>query len=112
MVTDEREVNARRSCSAPLKEIPEQDTHAYEVAFEACVEELRGMRNQPGGYWIAATTMRTSGPAEVIDLLRNVESERSRSAGRPTATTATRRRHHRILHLNPSTDAASLIAAG
>ncbi|MGI8700809.1 MAG: hypothetical protein ACR2JU_06330 [Nocardioidaceae bacterium] len=126
VVTDEREVNARRSCAAPLNEIPEQDTHAYEVAFDACVEELRAMRNQPGGYWIAKddpaaaaqaitgtapvaalagaallsngvsrlvhpyavaswtdllTTLRASGPAEVIDLLRNVESERSRSAG-------------------------------
>ena len=149
VVTDEREVNARRSCSAPLNEIPEQDTYAYEVAFEACVEELRAMRNQPGGYWIAKddpaaagqaitgtapvaalagaallsngvsrlvnpyavaswsdllTAMRTSGPAEVIELLRNVESERSRSAGQrqqPPPDDAT------IAYCtwNPSTDA-------
>lgn len=130
VVTDEREVNARRSCSAPLHEIPEQDTHAYEIVFEACVKELRAMRNQPGGYWIAKddpaaagqaitgtapvaalagaallsngvsrlvnpyqvaswsdllTIMRTSGPAEVIDLLRNVESGRSRSGQRQPA---------------------------
>lgn len=53
VVTDEREVEARRLCSAPLNEIPEQDTRAYKVAYETCVEELRAMRNQPGGYWIA-----------------------------------------------------------
>ncbi len=125
VVTDEREVEARRLCSAPLNEIPEQDARTYKVAYETCVEELRAMRNQPGGYWIAKddpaaaeqaitgtgpvaalagaallsngvsrlvtpyavtswpdllTTMRTSGPAEVIHLLRKVESEWSRSA--------------------------------
>jgi hypothetical protein len=37
------------------------------------------------------TTMRTSGPAEVTDLLRNLESERSQSAGqrRPPPDDAT-----------------------
>ncbi len=126
VVTDGREVDARRSCSAPLKGIPRQDRHAYEVAYARCAEALRARRNQPGGYWIAKddaaaaeqavtgtvpatalaaaallsngvsrlvdpyavaswsdllTTMRTSGPVEVLDVLRRVEGDRPQGLG-------------------------------
>ena len=50
--TDEREVTARRVCSAPLDGVP-RGTREYDRIRDSCVEALRARRNQPGGYWIA-----------------------------------------------------------
>lgn len=52
VLTDEREVEARRVCAAPLDGVP-PGTPEYERVRAACVEALRARRNQPGGYWIA-----------------------------------------------------------
>lgn len=52
VVTDEREVNARRACSAPLAGL-DRGTTEYERIRDSCIEELQARRNQPGGYWIA-----------------------------------------------------------
>jgi hypothetical protein len=52
VVTDEREVVARRVCSAPLDGVPE-GTPEYDRIRASCAEALRARRNQPGGYWIA-----------------------------------------------------------
>jgi hypothetical protein len=52
VITDEREVTAQRSCSAPLDGVP-AGTPEYDRIRDSCVEALRARRNQPGGYWIA-----------------------------------------------------------
>ncbi|MFG3712567.1 hypothetical protein [Micromonospora sp. NPDC047730] len=52
VITDEREVTARRTCSAPLDGVP-RGTPEYDRIRDSCVEALRARRNQPGGYWIA-----------------------------------------------------------
>jgi hypothetical protein len=52
VITDEREVTARRICSAPLDGIP-KGTPEYERIRDSCVMAMRSRRNQPGGYWIA-----------------------------------------------------------
>jgi hypothetical protein len=52
VVTDEREVTARRICSAPLHGVP-AGTPEYDRIRASCVEAMRVRRNQPGGYWIA-----------------------------------------------------------
>ncbi|MER7333876.1 MULTISPECIES: hypothetical protein [unclassified Micromonospora] len=52
VITDEREVTARRTCSAPLDGVP-GGTPEYDRVRDSCVEALRARRNQPGGYWIA-----------------------------------------------------------
>ncbi|MFG2058426.1 hypothetical protein ACGFI9_30820 [Micromonospora sp. NPDC048930] len=52
VITDEREVTARRICAAPLDGVP-RGTPAYDRIRDSCVEALRARRNQPGGYWIA-----------------------------------------------------------
>ncbi|WP_433280889.1 hypothetical protein [Micromonospora sp. CA-244673] len=52
VLTDEREVTARRVCSAPLEGVP-GGTPEYDRVHASCVEALRARRNQPGGYWIA-----------------------------------------------------------
>ncbi|MEU3184282.1 integrase [Streptomyces sp. NPDC006923] len=52
VITDEREVAARRVCSEPLDGIP-PGTPEYDRVRESCVQALRARRNQPGGYWIA-----------------------------------------------------------
>jgi hypothetical protein len=52
VVTDEREVTARRICSAPLDGVP-TGTPEYDRIRASCAEALRARRNQPGGYWIA-----------------------------------------------------------
>lgn len=52
VVTDEREVAARRVCSAPLVGVL-PGTPEYDRVRASCGEELRARRNQPGGYWIA-----------------------------------------------------------
>ncbi|MFG3709013.1 hypothetical protein ACGF7U_30390 [Micromonospora sp. NPDC047670] len=52
VITDEREVTARRTCSAPLDGVL-RGTAEYDRIRESCVEALRARRNRPGGYWIA-----------------------------------------------------------
>ncbi|WP_327368379.1 integrase [Streptomyces sp. NBC_01217] len=52
VITDEREVAARRICSVPLEGVPE-GTPEYDRIRDSCVKALRARRNQPGGYWIA-----------------------------------------------------------
>ncbi|MGY0006118.1 hypothetical protein [Micromonospora sp. I033] len=52
VVTDEREVTARRVCSAPLDGVP-PGTPEHDSVRASCVEALRARRNQPGGYWLA-----------------------------------------------------------
>lgn len=52
VITDEREVTARRICSASLDGVP-RGTAEYDRIRHSCIEALRARRNQPGGYWIA-----------------------------------------------------------
>jgi hypothetical protein len=52
VITDEREVATRRSCTAPLAAVV-AGTPEYERVFDSCIEALRARRNRPGGYWIA-----------------------------------------------------------
>ena len=52
VITDEREVNARRICSAPLAGLA-GGTPDYKRVRDTCIEALQARRNQPGGYWIA-----------------------------------------------------------
>ncbi|NJP31577.1 hypothetical protein HCJ94_06135 [Micromonospora sp. HSS6-12] len=52
VVTDEREVAARRICSAPLDGVP-PGTPEYDRVRAFCSQTMRARRNQPGGYWIA-----------------------------------------------------------
>lgn len=52
VITDNREVAARRDCSAPLDGIP-PGTLEYDRVRDSCAEALRARRNQVGGYWIA-----------------------------------------------------------
>lgn len=52
VITDEREVAARRICSAALHRVP-RGTPEYDRIRDSCIEALQARRNQPGGYWIA-----------------------------------------------------------
>ena len=52
VVTDEREVAARRICAEPLRGVP-RGTPEYDRIRASCSADLRARRNQPGGYWIA-----------------------------------------------------------
>ena len=52
VITDEREVKARRICTAPLAGVP-RGTPEYDRVRDSCIEALWARRNQPGGYWIA-----------------------------------------------------------
>jgi hypothetical protein len=52
VITDEREVAARRLCSAPLAGL-DRGSAEYEHVRDSCIEQLQARRNQPGGYWIA-----------------------------------------------------------
>jgi hypothetical protein len=52
IITDERELTARRISSAALDGVP-RGTPEYDRIRDSCVEALRARRNQPGGYWIA-----------------------------------------------------------
>jgi len=52
VLTDEREVAARRICSAPLDGVS-AGTPEYDRIRASCVEAMRARRNRPGGYWIA-----------------------------------------------------------
>jgi hypothetical protein len=52
VITDEREVTARRRCSAPLDGIA-RGTPQYDRIRDSCIQALQARRNQTGGYWIA-----------------------------------------------------------
>ncbi|MEU4473243.1 hypothetical protein [Micromonospora sp. NPDC023888] len=52
VITDEREVTARRDCSAPLNGVA-RGTPEYDSVRASCARALRARRNRPGGYWIA-----------------------------------------------------------
>jgi hypothetical protein len=52
VVTDEREVTARRFATAALDGVP-AGTPEYDRVRDSCIEALWARRNQPGGYWIA-----------------------------------------------------------
>jgi len=52
VVTDVREVAVRRECTARLEGL-EAGSRDHQVALDACKQEFRSRRNQPGGYWIA-----------------------------------------------------------
>lgn len=52
VVTDEREVIARRECAAPLNGVT-PGTVEYDSIRASCATALRARRNRPGGYWIA-----------------------------------------------------------
>ncbi|MEU4397556.1 hypothetical protein [Micromonospora orduensis] len=52
VITDEREVVARRHCAAPLEGVA-PGTPEYDRVRASCVTALRARRNRPGGYWIA-----------------------------------------------------------
>ncbi|MEU5671484.1 hypothetical protein ABZ749_14155 [Micromonospora sp. NPDC047753] len=52
VITDGREVIARRECSAPLEGVT-SGTPEYDRIRASCVTALRARRNQPGGYWLA-----------------------------------------------------------
>ncbi|MGV9213729.1 hypothetical protein ACTFTM_17885 [Micromonospora sp. RB23] len=52
MITDGREVVARRECAAPLAGVTPA-TPEYDLVRASCAAALRARRNQPGGYWIA-----------------------------------------------------------
>jgi len=52
VITDEREVTARRLCTAPLSGVP-MGTPEYDRVRDSCIEAIWARRNQPGGYWIA-----------------------------------------------------------
>ncbi|HTZ27827.1 MAG TPA: integrase [Streptosporangiaceae bacterium] len=62
VITDEREVTTRRVCSAPLDGIA-RGTPDYDRIRESCIQELRGRRNQHGGYWIAKDDPRAAAEA-------------------------------------------------
>ncbi len=72
VITDEREVTARRRCTAPLDGVP-AGTPEYDRIWDSCVEAFRARRNQPGGYWIAKDDPRAAeeavtGSSELHDL--------------------------------------------
>jgi hypothetical protein len=52
VITDPREVNSRRICTAPLDGIA-RGTPEYDRIRDSCIEALQARRNHPGGYWIA-----------------------------------------------------------
>lgn len=52
VVTDPREVDVRRECSSPLRDLT-PGSPDYERALPDVVRAFRARRNQPGGYWIA-----------------------------------------------------------
>jgi hypothetical protein len=52
VITDDREVTARRECSAPLDGLA-PGTPEYDRVRDSCAAALRARRNQVGGYWIA-----------------------------------------------------------
>jgi len=52
VISDEREVTARRICTAPLAGLA-RGTAEYERVRDQCIEALQARRNHAGGYWIA-----------------------------------------------------------
>jgi len=52
VITDEREVAARRICLAPLEGVA-RGAAEYDDIRDSCIMALQARRNQPGGYWIA-----------------------------------------------------------
>jgi hypothetical protein len=52
IVSDEREVTARRTCMAPLAGVT-PGTAEYDRIRDRCIESLQARRNHAGGYWIA-----------------------------------------------------------
>jgi len=64
VLTDGREVAARRECSAPLAGVA-QGTPEYERVLDLCRAEMRARRNQPGGYWIAKDDPRAASEAVI-----------------------------------------------
>jgi Protein phosphatase 2C len=62
VVTDEREVAAKHACSAPLRGVP-VGTPEFDRILDACKQDLRARRNQPGGYWIAKDDPRAAAEA-------------------------------------------------
>ena len=64
VLTDGREVAARRECSAPLAGVA-PGTPEYERVLDLCRAEMRARRNQPGGYWIAKDDPRAASEAVI-----------------------------------------------
>jgi hypothetical protein len=62
LITDEREVTSRRTCSAPLDGIA-RGTPDYDRIRDSCIEALQARRNQQGGYWIAKDDPRAADEA-------------------------------------------------
>jgi Protein phosphatase 2C len=62
VLTDPREVENRRVCSAPLSGVP-TGTPEYDRILASCSTEMRARRNQPGGYWIAKDDPRVASEA-------------------------------------------------
>ncbi|MFI5801768.1 integrase [Streptomyces sp. NPDC051561] len=65
LLTDTREVTARRLCSAPLAGIPE-DAPEYPRVRATCAEALRARRNNlahKGSYWLAKEDPQAAGQA-------------------------------------------------
>jgi hypothetical protein len=62
VITDEREVTARRLCSEPLNGVP-RGTPEYDRIRDSCIEALQARRNRPGGYWIAKDDPRAAAEA-------------------------------------------------
>jgi hypothetical protein len=62
VITDEREAVARQICAAPLAGVATGSAE-YVRVFDACAQEFRARRNQPGGYWIAKDDPRAAGEA-------------------------------------------------
>lgn len=52
VITDSRELNVRRECTAALHGVP-AGTDEYDQTKQSVIDALRARRNQPGGYWIA-----------------------------------------------------------
>ncbi|MEV7327847.1 hypothetical protein [Micromonospora sp. NPDC093244] len=72
VITDEREVSARRECAAPLDGVA-PGTPEYDRVHASCVAALRARRNRPGGYWIAKDDRRAAreavtGSSSLADL--------------------------------------------
>lgn len=62
VITDGREVTARRVCSAPLAGVA-SGTPEYDRVRDSCIGALQARRNQPGGYWIAKDDPHAAGEA-------------------------------------------------
>lgn len=52
VISDEREVTARRTCMAPLAGVA-RGTAEYGRIRDQCIQALQARRNHAGGYWIA-----------------------------------------------------------